>query len=196
MGWRCIWSIIFFYGYNICECYMACWCLQFTYDCDGISEIFVTIAIPIAGGCMWENTSAGMFIVTLAQPESHINWLFGACLYDCDFYFHRLIFATVIVGGDMNDESCSGLFRIDPAHLVSWYFWNIGACISLMIVIMFGALPIYLSGSSDQTVMGVMDVAHLLRYLIEFLQFLHVRVLASLMIVICFPRIFHDIQLY
>ena len=96
----------------------------------------------------------------------------------------------------MNDDSRSGLFRIDPAHLVSWYFWNIGACISLMIVIMFGALPIYLSGPSDQTVMGGMDVAHLLRYLFDLLQFLHVRVLASLMIVICFLRIFHVIQLY
>lgn len=59
---------------------MACWCLQFTYDCDGTSEIFVTLAMPIVGGCMWENMLAGMFIVALAQPEPHINWLFGACI--------------------------------------------------------------------------------------------------------------------
>ena len=139
---------------------------------------------------------AGPFAVSHHTVLSYYAWDLGACPYDCDFYFIRLIFATVIVGGDISDGSRSGLFRIDPAHLVSWYFWNIGAYRRLMIVIMFGAMTIYLSGLSDQTVMGVIDVAYLLRYLIEFLQFLHVRVLASFMIVICFPRIFHDIQLY
>lgn len=48
---------------------------------------------------------------------------------------------------------------------------------SLMIVIMFGASKIYLSGLSEESVMRLMGVAHLLDYLIRLLQFLHVRVL-------------------
>ena len=47
-----------------------------------------------------------------------------------------------------------------------------------MIVIMFGVLKIYLSGLSEESVMRLMGVAHLLGYLIRLLQFLHVRVLA------------------